>query len=160
MAQGAPPLPMGGVLFLYKGEDSLPTEGFKFRNTKERTAGEAPGRKLQYQLFREQGSLGRVVANGTELRLQRTESQIIVVARKEHLEASKEGESRNLIPKEVKLWPLSLLEINWLYGVPLCHIKSLNASAIFLKDLVSKFIHRVWGRTRKMLLTILHFLKL
>ena len=39
---------------LYKGEYSLTTEGFKFWNTKERTAGEAPGRKLQYQLFREQ----------------------------------------------------------------------------------------------------------
>ena len=96
---------------LFKGGYSLSTEGFQFWNTREVIASGAPGVKLRYRLFREQGSPGRVVANGTVLRLRRTESQIIVVASKERLEASKEGESRNLIPGEVKLWPLSLFEI-------------------------------------------------
>ena len=78
----APVLDVTSEHQLYKGECSLTAEGFKFWNKKERTAGEAPERKLQYQLFREQGSQGRVVANGTELRLRRTESQIIFCRKK------------------------------------------------------------------------------
>ena len=130
---------------LYKGEYALTREGFKYWNKRERRVGMDLGTKLQYRLFRDQNLPGRILANGTELHLRRKASRIIVVAKREknnnkdwneddfdkdpvlkedNDDGVKMQKSGSAGLEEVELWPLSSLEINWLYGVPLCHLRN------------------------------------
>ena len=129
----------------YKGNHALTIEGFKFWNKRKRTDVEDLGRRLQYRLFRDPNLLGRVVAHGIELHLRKKDSRMFVVAKREkrnHQESKDDGfhkdpyleednddgvkmkELGRSSFEEVDLWPLSSLEINWLYGVPLGHLKS------------------------------------